>query len=529
MKTMQIEPMESRRLLSAGQLDAFFGTNGLTPTPITGATIDVKDMAVMNDGRVVVAAAYTPTGDNVSRLLLARYAIDGKLDAKFGAGTATPGVIRTSFVLHDDVAKLALSDDGFAYVVTSDKLAKFKANGGIDKSFATGGVFSTGLLKAQTLDVDDLGRPIIGGLWRKDSHKSWEFALQRLIASGYHDQSFTSDGLVTPIGGPADGVLDIRARSSGAIQVMAYVGSTFETFLVKYSGAILDRNGMNSDGYGTRGWMWYSPPVVGDFTTHGASQLVGGVSFLWWDDTDGVHIIRFNAGGIPDYTFGSGGTVVLNGLPDHTTALTAMGDGSAVVVGAQLHPGGVNNDLAIGKVKKSAAIDKTFGTNGVTTIAVGSGNATGKAVALAADGSILVAGQTDGQGTLVLARYWRDDAPAVRLDSAPNIASAGGKSTTIGLSIRDDSAIDVSAIIDGGDFVVTSPGGKTLKPTLVTKLANKDVAQCSLLLSLAAPGGAWDSSDNGTYQVRVLSNHVFDTVGNVTGGRTLGSFVVRIT
>jgi autotransporter-associated beta strand protein len=46
--------------------------------------------------------------------------------------------------------------------------------------------------------------------------------------------------------------------------------------------------------------------------------------------------------------------------------------------------------------------------------------------------------------------------------------------------------------------------------------------------SIAAPGGTWDSGDNGTYTITLQDASVADTLGNVTSETVLGTFTVNI-
>jgi hypothetical protein len=45
---------------------------------------------------------------------------------------------------------------------------------------------------------------------------------------------------------------------------------------------------------------------------------------------------------------------------------------------------------------------------------------------------------------------------------------------------------------------------------------------------MTAPGGAWDTLDNGTYTIAVEANQAFDTAGNPVGATSLGSFLVSL-
>src|SRR5256885_15166663 len=80
-----VEPLESRRLLSAGQLDPTFGAGGAVTTDFVGDVDDrASAVAVQADGKYVVAGSVARPWDAESVFGVARYNVDGTLDASFG-------------------------------------------------------------------------------------------------------------------------------------------------------------------------------------------------------------------------------------------------------------------------------------------------------------------------------------------------------------------------------------------------------------------------------------------------------------
>src|SRR5206468_8450037 len=78
-----IEPLERRQLLSAGQLDPLFGSDGIVQ--LTGVTGNFADVKALPSGKFLAAGAAKASDGKVS-LLLARFNADGKLDGTFGSG-----------------------------------------------------------------------------------------------------------------------------------------------------------------------------------------------------------------------------------------------------------------------------------------------------------------------------------------------------------------------------------------------------------------------------------------------------------
>src|SRR5690242_8657767 len=87
--TSILEPLESRRLLSAGQLDTAFGTGGLVLEDVgNDQKVDHNDIVLpMSDGRVVTIGTTTVV-DHTSeseplRVVVERRKADGSLDTTF--------------------------------------------------------------------------------------------------------------------------------------------------------------------------------------------------------------------------------------------------------------------------------------------------------------------------------------------------------------------------------------------------------------------------------------------------------------
>jgi len=162
--------------------------------------------------------------------------------------------------------------------------------------------------------------------------------------------------------------------------------------------------------------------------------------------------------------------------------------------------------------------------DGVASVNIGSGANLIHAVTLANDGSILIAGQAND--AMFLSRYWRDEAPAAQLN-AVNLKKPLAGSYRFGISVRDDAAVDVSSI-DSSDLRIIAPDGSSLRAYFMGTDRTDDGPLCGAQYKLAAPGGSWGPQDNGHYQVRLLSNHISDVAGNFSGGRLIGTFIVRI-
>jgi uncharacterized delta-60 repeat protein len=126
----------------------------------------------------------------------------------------------------------------------------------------------------------------------------------------------------------------------------------------------------------------------------------------------------------------SGGkvTVPMSGSDDYGYAMAVQADGRIVVAGRNYDHLG---DFAVLRLERDGGLDASFGDGGKVSVEVGAGADTARAVAVQADGKIVVAGSSDGDGTgldFALVRLLGDG----RLDAE---FGDGGKVTT---SFSDD-------------------------------------------------------------------------------------------
>jgi uncharacterized delta-60 repeat protein len=99
--------------------------------------------------------------------------------------------------------------------------------------------------------------------------------------------------------------------------------------------------------------------------------------------------------------------------------------------------------------------------------------------------------------------------------NAGNVDAAGGSSHAITVTYQDDVGIDVGTV-GTGDLTVSGPGGN-LSVTGVSTQVSGGGKTVVATYTLAAPGGSFDSADNGGYTVTLNAGAVSDTSGNGVG------------
>ncbi len=138
----------------------------------------------------------------------------------------------------------------------------------------------------------------------------------------------------------------------------------------------------------------------------------------------GAWVQHFGANGVLDQTFNAGtGRVTIPGANLH--AVTIAADGTVLAAGEQ------NGSMLLARVAANGA------TAGLSAALVGIGGNTGQAIAVQADGRIIVAGGTNGGAGLALARFTAAGAVDSSFGNAGTVVtSIGGNAyiTAIGLN-----------------------------------------------------------------------------------------------
>jgi Ca2+-binding RTX toxin-like protein len=115
--------------------------------------------------------------------------------------------------------------------------------------------------------------------------------------------------------------------------------------------------------------------------------------------------------------------------------------------------------------------------------------------------------------------------PTPRL--APTAAIAPGASTqTFSVTYSDAGLIDAGSI-STGDIRVDGPNGFSTIAQLVSVDQRQNGPSRTATYRFTAPGGFFDSSDNGAYSLNLQANQVRDINGNALANARLGTFSVN--
>jgi len=238
-----------------------------------------------------------------------------------------------------------------------------------------------------------------------------------LAASGDLDITFSGDGKVrTNIGGVLinDAAWGLAVQSDGKIVTVGgnydtpEVGGKGDFAVVRYNtNGTLDTT-FHGDGKRTTSFGVFDEATHVAIQTNGKIVVVGNTCATGLTNCD-LAMVRYNPNGSLDTTFSGDGKVVMDfGVGDNAVnALAIQADGRIVVVGG-MHNGS-NGDFAVYRFLPNGTPDTTFSVDGLVHTGFGSGRDDGAADLAIKSGKITVAGTTcDSSGTncdFALARY----------------------------------------------------------------------------------------------------------------------------
>jgi len=373
-----------------GSLDTAFGVEGKVTTDFNGQGEEISGIALMPDGRIVAAGT---TAFKSNMFAVVRYTFDGSLDTGFGMGgrvVTGSQYLATAVALQSDGKIVVVGTDLFGFI--SFLLVRYNPDGSLDSSFGVGGIVVT-----------------MGG----------DFDVWRSVA-------LQSDGRIVVAGG------DVLFTILGRYNANGSLDTSFGGTGIVVNGF---SNNRDSDAF-----------AVAIQPSNGRIVSAGSVS-TDYPDSD-FALVRCLADGSIDSTFGSGGQVTTDfpGGADSCNALAIQADGKTVAVG------GNKRDFALARYNPDGSLDISFGNGG--RVITDGGLDLARAVALQADGKVIVAGSGGRQNSLsdfALARYNADGS----LDST---FGNGGIVTTDFFGLQDEAL----ALVVQPDGKIVAAGGANI-------------------------------------------------------------------
>ena len=460
-----LEALESRVLLSGGDLDTTFGDDGFTTWGRDGGHSFWDEagrgeaVAMQADGKIVLGGIHL--GHTLLSAAVFRFNADGSVDTTFDED----GMYQLPNFNNRRIERIeavAVQPDGKILVgsIIPRYLARVLPDGGLDPTFGDGGIVDAGAVGTsvgRSIKVLDDGRIVTGDSW-----------VSRYMPDGTPDLSFADNGLFDTRVWLDVNVISqwgtLELTDEGGVMVAANTNALAQEghreSVVLYK---LTPDGQLDTDFGEGGrtiFAYGEPYLEGPGTVtqtrdlamqaDGKVVLTGGFGNHIPDDrASGGFIARMNADGSIDTTFGGG-----DGLTEWDEG---GGRGVAVMPDGRIVAGGIYHigvRMAAFRVLPDGTPDASFDDDGTAVSDFG----TAYSSVLQTDGKFIVSGKDqfgDIGGTPILARFDLDGS----LDQTFGVISSRG---TRGHAITDfpegvhSTAENVSVRLPDGKIIVMS-------------------------------------------------------------------------
>ena len=332
------------RLNSDGSLDATFNVGG------SGASWDVKSIALQSDGKIIIAGWFT-SYNGTSRKGIARLNSDGTLDSTFDPGIGANSDCNVAVIQND--GKILLGGAFSSYNGTArNRIVRINSNGSIDLSFnGCAGVDS--YVYAIALQAD--GKILLGGQFITTyvcgAPPISVTRLIRLNSDGSYDSGFnppTLNDVVYSILYQSDGKIIIGGQFSGALKRLNPNGST----------DIFPPSGGGPGPLGNSGVM--------TMLQLPNSKIVISGSFSTYNSVARSNIAQLNADGTIDLAFNPG-----TGANQVIYASSLQPDGKIIIGGNFTTYNSIGRNR-IARINSNCTLQSTYNPFPDTTIVCGS-------------------------------------------------------------------------------------------------------------------------------------------------------------
>jgi uncharacterized delta-60 repeat protein len=414
-----------------GDLDPAFGVGGVVMTDFNTSTDIANAVALQPDGKLVVAGnTYTDNDFTNQDFAIARYNVDGSLDASFGTNgrvtTDFPNLVAAiSAVVVQPDGKIVVAGGAYPlFTFTGDfKVARYNPDGSLDTSFGAGGIVTTifpgdgSFAFALALQSD--GKIIAAGTdffdFNPGDMSDTDFALARYNSDGSLDTSFGNGGIVTTdFLGHEDDVYSVLIQPDGKIVAVGSANSPIDFY--DFAAARYLANGTLDTTFGTGGKTRVDfgnndLDIANDAALQPDGKIVAaGTTVFDFGVQEPFALTRFNSNGTVDTSFGNGGFVLIDfgSFLQSANAVLVQPDGKIIAVGypnTELD----DSDFLLARCNPDGSLDPSFGVGGKVRTSLGDLGGGANDGVLQLDGKIVAVGfqatETNTNVDFALARY----------------------------------------------------------------------------------------------------------------------------
>jgi uncharacterized delta-60 repeat protein len=389
----------SSLLAQPGALDGTFGKDGVSFARVGSHEDIAQDLLIQPDGKILLAGYSDSVGQETSMI---RLNTDGTLDTSFG----TKGKVIFKGETHSHNQRLTLYPDGKILIAADDAarpvLMRFHSNGKPDSSFGTNGRLgeenlSHGVYHRAFLFGDSM--IVAAGSHSRYTNDStngfYDYALTWITPSGKIDSSHGINGRIYhDILNKYDYAADALAQPGGKI-IMA--GSAGDYFIKHFHLIRFMPEGKVDSSFGTNGVTMTNITDSMDWLLGLSSQPDGKLlaAGIWYDKRrESPAIVRYDANGIPDTSFGQNGIVKMSHGLKSDWIYRAMMDSNKRIIAVGSTYDGTTSAFSLYRFDEFGNLDSAFGVNGHASFDIGSKGDGAETVAVQADGNYILGGDS---------------------------------------------------------------------------------------------------------------------------------------
>ncbi len=381
-----------------GDLDYTFHSFGWTTLPAGSAGI-MHTMAVQSDGKILLAGSEQsgPAED----LVLRRVLPDGSPDTSFNGTGRTALAVAESDIGHaiafQSDGKILVAGGALASDSASFLLARYLTNGALDPAFAAGAGYVTYYFppaaggRARAIAVQSDGKILIAGESEKVIRYHADGTLDTAFSTGggqVHAIALQTDGKILLA---SDAAFSVTRRNADGTPDLSFNGTGKSVIPAAATAGSMKRLAVQTDG---------KILAAGSFVPGGGGSDLGVVRIR----TDGTLDPAFNATGLAVSGLGAA----------ETSSLILQSDGKILVAGTR------GEDISLARFNANGLYDATFGTGGKVQTDFGASSETCAGAAFLPNGKLITAGRYRAsalvQPEFFLARYQMTALPEIAVE-----------------------------------------------------------------------------------------------------------------
>jgi len=417
-------------LAQIGLPDVNFGVNGVATVNL-GDDDQLLDIKTLSNGKILCLSKSREVGTSDYYPTVSRLNPDGSLDVAFG----NSGFVQLPTLLFLGNKNLNIDVDAQSRIIvafgTNDDIEVFRLleSGSVDTDFSFDGKVTIDFLGSNDvlgdIAIQSDGKILVAATEAGGN----DFAIAKLNSDGTFDSSFGTNGKQVHNVTAIDVAEGITLQSDGKILVCGESDNGFGNMLAVIrmnTDASLDVT-FNGDGKVTKliSAQDYAYSVAVD--ANGKILLAGKVNGSGLVQ-NGI-VVRFNADGSEDLSFGTNGSVTVNfsSLADVLTTMILQPDGKILTGGLYDIISGGDQPFWVTRINNDGTFDTDFSQDGSTTVALTGISFSVNSMGLTPNGDLIVgAEETSGNGDLRLLKLKTglnigiNDLEAVKVSVYPN-------------------------------------------------------------------------------------------------------------